>query len=489
MSRTNPDGSCDFCGASLATWDYRYRGGHYCRRCYDVHFVLDTCTVCGKTKKIDRELKTPVCKTCQIKDKPCIRCGREIKRHGRIEAYGPVCASCAKYFKEPERCPECGMERRDVFLRDIDGERTKLCEKCYRKQLPTCALCQRKKKPYRLDEKGRSVCEACATKVRQCRECGKEIPGGRGRICLECASKNGIRKKIRFATGGLPPITAEAFASFAKWFEAKRGAQVASRRVLEYFPFFMEIGRMEEGLGRLPEYKELAYRLSVKRLWENRLATEFFDSTGLIGKDAGVQTLIAERDMIERMLHAFRTGSFFANAVNGYYDVLAVKLENRKTTLRSVRLALTPVKRFGEYCAHCGVDVPTQTELKGYLWTFPGQKSALTGFVNHLNRKFGMRLDIRGIGKPVLHRPKSSRKHLEQKLIDMLRDEEILAQSGRDGLLRTAIGYFHEVLIPDSVKIGVCEPKYSSREGTHFIRCAGEDFWLPEEVVRAFRAI
>jgi len=332
-----------------------------------------------------------------------------------------------------------------------------------------------------MDERGRSICEVCATTVRRCAKCGKEMPGGRGRVCMECAARNGLARKKRFGMGALSNRTAKAFETFADWFEKKRGPQVASLRLLEYLPFFMDIGSLEERLGRLPLYWELADVLSVKRIWENRLAMEFLDGSGLIKRDVVAQKEIAERDMIERYLGTFSEQTFFAKALGAYLEKLETKMLAGKTTIRSIRLALTPAKRFLEYCSYCGKDYPDQESLEGYLWIYPGQKNALMGFVNFLNEHFKTGLDIRSVEKPKLCRPRSSRKYLEQRLIRAMQDENYLRNIGKDKFLRIAIGYLHWVDVPKNVNIGFATMRKES------MQFAGHVFFIPKDVTKSVR--
>lgn len=471
-------GECDFCGTSLEKWDYHHAGKRYCRRCYDRAFRLRTCSACGKRKMIHKDLSDPVCKICRIKDKPCIRCGREILRNGKITEAGPVCASCAGYFRPEERCPVCGETSRRVFLFSIDGTKRKMCEKCRNKRLPLCSKCSRRK-PCRTGPDGEPVCAACSSGTRKCLGCGKVIPKGRGRICGDCASRNALGKKVRFATGGLPPRTAEVFGLFARWFEEKRGPQVASMRVLEYLPLFLAFGRMEEESGSFPGYGEMARSLGTKRLWENRLAVEFMDAVGIVERDRRIQEEISERDMIARHLAAFSPEDPLSRPLRGYHERLIRKREEGRTSLRSVRLALTPARKFLEYCSHCRKKVPDREALEGYLWLYPGQKSALTGFANFLDQKYATDLDITTVAKPVLERTEKSEEYLRQRLISVMRDPEKRKLLGADGLLKLTIACFHRIEVPDNVLVDFAIKGQKPK----IIKCAGNEIALPKEIV------
>ena len=483
--RNPPKGPCSVCGGDLQGWAYRYRGDAYCRGCYKRHFRLKTCAVCGKKKRIHRDLPVPVCKICQIREKPCVRCRREIVRPGLITPHGPVCASCTRYFRDPERCPVCGEEKRDVFARSAFEGSPRMCERCHHARLPICSVCGRRKRGCATDASGRTVCPACAKGPRKCRECGGDIPGGRGRICPVCSARNGLGTKTRFAAGALEGETRKAFLAFSDWFDRTRGPQKASMKLLKYLPFFMVLGEMEKEMGRLPLYVELAGRLGVMEIWKNRLAMSYLDESGLVAKDAKAQEEIADLDMIDRMLRSLPEKSAFGEYLHAYHALLEKKLVAGKTKTKSVRLAMTPAARFLRYCLYMGAERPGRELLEGYLWIFPGQKSALTGFANFLDRRHGTALSIGNMARPELSPPNSSSPYLRQRLTAAMREKSLLYTMGIDGFLRVAIGYLHRVDVPKNVGLGFCFT--GAKKPRRSLKMAGGEYYLPEEIVEICR--
>ena len=138
--------NCSICNEACEKWKFRYRGDIYCRSCFLDHFELLECTKCRKKKYIHYKTKPiPICKICQIKDKPCIRCRKPVVHFGRITRDGPVCASCNRYFAEPKTCQSCGKFSKDVWERKVENheESVALCTSCHNKTLPVCSKCQR----------------------------------------------------------------------------------------------------------------------------------------------------------------------------------------------------------------------------------------------------------------------------------------------------------------------------------------------------------
>jgi len=164
---------CDNCSIMLTNWDYRYRGKHFCRKCYDSLFRFKICVKCNKRKKIYIAQKPPICKFCQVKNKSCIRCGKTNYANGKITQYGPVCNTCSKYYTQYDRCSVCGKDNNPTSNRALcDGSKKFLCEKCYNKTLPICIECgyRRKAFSFRLDKK--PLCKICS--IEHTRKCIKQ---------------------------------------------------------------------------------------------------------------------------------------------------------------------------------------------------------------------------------------------------------------------------------------------------------------------------
>jgi len=476
----DPDSLCDICSNPLKNWDYRYRGKHYCRSCYDHHFSLKTCTKCGKKKMIFNELKTPVCKICQIKDKPCIRCGREITRFGKIIELGPVCASCAPRFRPPKQCSICHKYSHTVFHSEINGESVLCCDKCLNKTRPTCSLCHRKKVPYTYDKRGKPICKKCATEERVCAQCGMPMPAGRGRICLACSSRNSLDRKVLFGKHSLSAHYNEVFVEFSEYLVDNRGVEFASFRLLYFFRYFKDLDLMAEKLGRRPNYQEIVEALQVATTRTYLTATFFLHERGYLKIDKAFQETAANLDMIDRYRNAFKKDTLFHEIIEAYYAKYQVRLEEEKTTIRSIRLALTPAVKLLKFCEYHGINRPTREIIQHYLWCFWGQRNAVYSFINFLNDHYEVPMRSNEITQPVLKSPNESRKHLKQRLIPALKVVDTRFVN-TDTFLRIAIEYLQGLGIPKGIKLTYC-PIKKDKEG-YYMRLAGHRIHLTEEIV------
>lgn len=474
--------NCDSCGESLTSWDYRYRGKHYCRKCYDIDFSLQPCSICGRQRKISIDLTIPICKTCQVKDKPCIRCGKIKYANGKITADGPVCNSCSKYFREPKKCMSCGTLSISVSNRNFPDRSIRLiCSSCYNKTLPSCYRCGKQRKAYNYDENARPICEICAIEgERDCVQCGKPFPAGKGRICGECTYKNMLQRKTRYGSRVLSPYMTDLYFRFAEWLKQRRGILFAAIHLNRYLPYFSKLDDLAEQQGRIPIYGEVVAELTVAATRANLLVTFFLDQEKIILIDRKVQEEYSNIDMITRYRERFEEGTWARKSIDGYLHKLESK--SSKTSIRSIRLAIGSAANLLSYSECLGEPKIDTNVLSGYLWKYPGQRSSITGFVNYLNWKYYLKLEMPEWKHPKLSFPQKGRMQLKQLLIDLLRRP---VQSGeyQNKLIKTAIAYLHGVEIPENVCLKLEDIKRIDQE-SGFIRFAGRGFDLPKELSR-----
>lgn len=478
------NGSCDYCHEDLNDWDYRYQGKHYCRKCYDYLFHFKTCTECNKKRKIYYAMKVPVCKFCQVKNKPCIRCQKEEYTFGKITELGSVCNSCAKYFTEQKTCSECDTKDVNISNRKLPNGTTKLlCQKCYRKKLPVCNSCGYRRKPYSyLLENQKPICKTCSIEVeRECKQCHKPFPAGFGHICADCISKNSIETKTKFISSSLSYYMSEYFKEFSIWLNNRRGSNFTSNYIQQYHKYFFDIDELCNEFGRLPTYEEIVNKFTVAKTRKYLSVTIFFDEKGLIKVDKVIQEEYANLDMIDRYLDTFKSDSYRYRLLYNYYEDLYAKYENGKTSIRSIRLALTPAVKLLQYCDYFNTEKPNMNILSGYLWLYPGQRSAITGFINFLRKRFKFDMSLTDISKTIIFkRPKTSKKHLKQRLINLLREPE----KDKQLLLKTAIEYLHSIKVPDNVFLDYYHIKI--KDNSPYIEISKSQFYIPGQIYMVF---
>ena len=482
MRLTIHNSNCSYCHSKLTNWNYKYRGKEYCRKCYNKLFQLNVCDVCGKKRMTYNLLKTPICKFCQVKNISCIRCGKLEYRHGKITKNGPVCNSCAKYYLEPKVCSVCHKITINISNRKIeDGTIELLCISCYNKTLPICSHCGYRRKAYTFSlETKKPICKICSTNpYKLCCVCNNTFPSGKGNICSQCSYEASLKQKSNFISKSLSSYMSNIFLDFSKWLCDRRGVLFAATHISRYFLYFIKIDNMCEKLKRLPSYKEIVSILSVAETKSNLSATMFLNEMKLIIISEEVKNEYANLDMIDRYLSCFEHNQYKYKLIHSYHRHLSSKSAKGLTTTRSIRLSLTPAVKLLKYCSYFNVQKPTSNILDGYLWIYPGQKSAITGFINFLNDRFNFNLKM-----PTTHvvfkRPNSSRKQLEHRLIDLIK-LEVLQEKQQNDLIRISINYFHGIYIPNNVFITPKDIKQNSKK-EYFIRMQRHIFYIPDIV-------
>lgn len=469
---------CDKCKSALVDWDYKYQGNHYCRLCMNLLFTFKLCSLCGQRKKILNTLKKPICKVCQVKDKACIRCGKEVYTFGAITKAGPVCNSCSKYFREFKQCENCHKTYYTVSNRALSNGKTQLlCHRCYHAMLPLCSLCHKQHKAYSYDERGKPICKVCATEEqRACIDCNSIISAGRGKLCKDCTYIRTLIKRIYFGKKTLSEAYMSVyFEQFGWWLKDRRGVLFAAVHLLNYLPYFSQIDALCERLGRIPIYREIVENLSVVMSRKNLLVTTFLNDSGLVTINKQVQEEQANLDMIDRYLNYFNKGSWEVKILKVYYTHLLCKMKH-KSTIRSIRLALGTAVKVLDYKHYFTREYLTNEVVEGYLWKYPGQRSSLIGFIAFLKKR-GFDLEIGT--KKQFKSPDKSALMLKRELISYLTHPKKELKFFQKAI-RAMIGYLHNIDIPANVIIMQKDIKVDS-QGI-WLSVAKTKFYLPKEV-------
>jgi len=471
---------CDRCHNLLTNWDYRYKGLHYCRPCYDSLFKLRICSVCSKNKMIFTKLQIPICKICQVKDAPCIRCGKKEYPFGKITKDGSVCLNCSKYFREYKKCTVCNTESYTVYQRTIKNDIQLICSTCYNKTLPICIRCHKQRKAFSFNEKHQPICKICTElDDKRCIKCDTLFPAGVGNICQACTYKNSLNKRAQFGLKSLSSYNAKLFYEFSYWLAQRRGFLFASTALKNYYPMFLAIDKYAQVLERYPSYKELLEKFTSSMLNKHSLVITFLNEKKILKIDLNIKEEYANRNKITKDLCTFPIGSYRSKILHAYYETLHYKYTQKKTTIRSIRLALTPAVKFLEYTTQTDEKTISNQSLNDYLWVYAGQKSAITGFISFLNKKYNLILEIPK-EKIKFKRPNKSKAQLKQAYIGALRNNEN-SQYAKHNLLVLSIEYLHDIAVHKNIILPLHGVK-QKKDGDCYIRLGSKEFYLPIEV-------
>ena len=172
--------------------------------------------------------------------------------------------------------------------------------------------------------------------------------------------------------------------------------------------------------------------------------------------------------MINRYLDRFSKGSKSRNLIKEYYKYLLEKLEQNKTTIRSIRLSLTPAVKFLEYCNNFKDKTPSNFILEGYLSLYCGQKATITGFINFLKNEKEIDISIQEINTLKFKSVKTSRAILKQRLLDLMRLPNI-PKNKEQLYYKTLIGYLHNIEVPINIFIDKNEFKKNKNNNKYLL--------------------
>jgi hypothetical protein len=379
-----------------------------------------------------------------------------------------------------EICPQCNCFKNNVFNRNLNNEVLLLCEQCYRKCLDICSLCRRHTITFTYSKGNKPVCKKCFTEpFRICKLCKNEFPAGRGRICYECSCFNRLTKKISMLNLFLSKFTNLFFEQFTWWLTKRKGVEYSSNFIQKYFIFFYKIDLLANTLNKFPTYLDLLEHFKVSFTRKYLLVMIFFNEYKLISIDKKIKELYSNLNIIDSYLSHFNKNSSEYLIINSYYKYLQEKYLSNKTTKRSIRLSLTPVVKLLEYKKYFNTSKLNDNIINGYLWIYSGQKCALTGFINYLNKRFNYNLSSI---KNIIYRLKSStsgKKQLQLRFIYLLKKEKLtIFQQKR--LINISLEYFHRIKIPTNVYL--CIKNIFRINNNYYICCCKNKFYLPKKV-------
>lgn len=227
--------------------------------------------------------------------------------------------------------------------------------------------------------------------------------------------------------------------AFGQWLVVEVGGNKAALTIHRYLPFFIEI---EQHWGNIPEYVPLLKRFGVAGLRRMLLPMRWIETLGLATRNEEARIEDSERRRITAIQNKLTPESDERKLLDSYLQILLERLAAGKTTLRSVRLALTPAANLLSDVAEGGQGhwLPNQQKVNTYLAKKPGQRAAISGFVRYLREMHHADVSLPTANKAELKR--LQRKKLETELLELM-----LNGSGSERCkqqwLTAALAYFH----------------------------------------------
>ncbi|WP_125468904.1 hypothetical protein [Methylomagnum ishizawai] len=319
------------------------------------------------------------------------------------------------------------------------------------------------------------LCKPCLEKGEAlCPSCGRPMPAGRGKVdCETCYWEKLFRKRLDIDRAAFSsPGMEEVFGEFGEWLFNEVGAQKAALSIHRYLPFFMEI---ENRWRAVPAYDGLLAHFGAEALRRVRLPMRWLEKAKAIVPDAVAKNEDSDRRRIREIIDSIPDGTPAGTALRSYNDMLMVRVEAGKTKIGSVRLALRPAASLLSRTDPSGKKLPDKAALDGYLLEAPGQKAAITGFINFLNEKHGLGL-IPEVSRQRV--AEARKKKLEKELL-------ALARQGGEGeefkhaWLSTALAFFHGLSRNVGKKLDDSQIAIEE-DGGFEITWDGQNYWIPK---------
>ena len=463
---------CDDCGARNVRITRVYKGTRYCPTCYKRMFKRRMCAGCGNFARLPVRFPEAVCRTCERR-RPCVRCGRISDSIGKLTPYGPACKPCAPYFREPEPCEACGEPSIRLSRKASLGHDLRVCEQCARSDHKTCEAC-RHHRPLTESPDGRMLCATCLEKGDiPCPKCRQPMPAGCGEKCWDCYWTEVAVKRIQMDQAAFRvPGMAKRFTDFGDWLIQHVGEHKAALTIHKYLAFFLDI---EHEWHDIPNYEALLGHFSAAGLRRSLLPMRWMEETGLVTPDAAAREADSDRRRIEASLAKLPEGSRIRMILEGYRQYLMQRVATGTTTLRSVRLALSPAASLLAFADDMDCMPPDRKALDGFLHQAPGQRAALAGFVKYLREEQGA--DIALLKRDSGRAYRNRRKKLEAEMLALMREGVTDWKRGRRWL-GVALAYFHD--LPVKTGQNVRDGDITADESGMTVRVGGGSYWIPQ---------
>jgi hypothetical protein len=318
------------------------------------------------------------------------------------------------------------------------------------------------------------LCKLCSEKGNVlCPKCGETMPAGYGRQCEGCYWKGVLEKRIEIncATFSSSKM-ADFFRAFAQWLGRKIGGQKAASTIHRYLSFFIEI---EQQWKTIPKYDDLLAHFGALRLRRVLLPVNWLVETEIIVPNAIAKEEDSNRRRITAILDRFPMGSQERALLTGYHQSMIDRLEADKTTIRSIRLALSPAAAFLLKARAMQCMPPNQKVLNTYLETTPGQRAALSGFVCYLRGAYEVRIILPKPNKEKTQR--NRKKKLEAEILALMQDDGN-SETFKRRWLSVALAYFHG--LPKKIGKTISNEQIAALENGGFnITWDEQIYWIP----------
>lgn len=267
------------------------------------------------------------------------------------------------------------------------------------------------------------------------------------------------------------PAMVEHFRAFGEWLGNEVGHNKAAITLHRYLPFFLDI---EKQWKAIPEYAVLLKHFGTLRLRRVLLPMKWMQEAKLVVPDSLAKQEDSDQRRIAATLNKVGKSTRERSILDGYHRALMLDMKKEETTLRSIRLAMTPAAALLLKGREMRRMPPNQKVLDSYLEQTPGQRAAVSGFVCYLRDKYGadIALPKANSEKALLNR----KKKLEAEMLALMR-EGGEGEKFRQRWLSVALAYFHG--LPRNTVRQLVDESIEQHENGFIVTVSGGNYWIP----------
>lgn len=386
---TNPHMDCDGCGREMAKAKRVHSGKRYCPTCYPRLFKRRMCLGCGDLARLPVDDPKARCLICE-RAGPCLRCGKTEFESGLRTDQGRVCKPCVPYFRLAEPCEVCSKVSQRVARNKSTGLRQ--CITCSGPRKATCACCRRHRVLI-VGSDGVGRCKLCNSEPdKPCASCGTLTPAGRGLECEECGWRSLFQARLSMNSKGFSTdLLTALYIQFGAWLLGRSGPHKAALKINGHYSFFRTL---DTTWGAAPSYEQLLQYFGARGLRKAENPMRFLTETGIVTVSAQLRDQDTERRRLAAILME-PADSWSAQLLSDYVDTLRAKNQQGGIDLRSVRLAARAAANLLKSAQVKSGTLPSQKSLELFWRDSPGQVATVTGFIGHLNKRHGLKLQVK----------------------------------------------------------------------------------------------
>ncbi|MDP2200832.1 MAG: hypothetical protein Q8K07_02345 [Methylicorpusculum sp.] len=294
------------------------------------------------------------------------------------------------------------------------------------------------------------------------------MPAGYGNRCETCALKQRIVKITQLNCKKLSKQDViSLYQEFSEWLNQRVGLRQAVSSLSRYVKFFIEIESMAyESIS----YQKLILKFSAAGLRRWMIPVEFLLQKHNLSVIEHEKTEDSESRQISKLMNQLPVDSPLRPVIEGYHNYLLLRKESGQSKIRSVRLAIKPAIALLQLMGL--KEMPSQSDLDGYLRRKPGQRAAVSGFVGFLRDQYGVKWCLpRHVKKSKIY----TKKDAERRLIELLQKPGSSALYQKR-LLSAKLLYFHGVEIKAKdikLEIEIVDERYC------VVKISGNQYFLP----------